>query len=154
MKFALVTAYVLLSATLLSPTVLAETAAEIRSKAALYDQQGEFKRAFKSYLKLAKAGDQPSQERVAKMYEAGEGRSVNLTDAYAWAVVAAEGGKESMVEFSESLLPRTKNPAKAEKKAARLIKNYGRKTQQRKAEQRANRDPSRCIGSLLACKKR
>lgn len=154
MKFTFVLAGILLISGLQSPALLAETVKEIRSEAQQHEQQGDFGRAFKDYLKLAKAGDQPSQERVAKMYANGEGKKVDLTKAYAWAVVAAEGGKESMVKFSESLLPRTRNPAKAEKKAAKYIKKYGRETQQRKAEQAANRDPSRCIGSLLACKRR
>ena len=137
-----------------SSAVMAATVGEVRAEAEQYYQQGDYKNAYKQYLKLAKMGDHPSQEIIAKMYANGEGKKESLVDAYAWSALAAESGKEDYLEFSDNLLARNEDPAKAEKKAEKLIKKYGLETQRRKAEQSANRDPNRCIGSLLGCKKR
>ena len=154
MKFIFTLACLVSFALLQANVALAETVAEVRAEAEQYDQQGDFKHAYKDYLKLAKMGDHRSQNRIAEMYANGEGKKTDLVEAYAWSALAAEGGDEAYVEYSDTLLARIKDPAKAEKKAAKLIKKYGLETQQRKAEQSANRDPNRCIGSLLGCKRR
>lgn len=154
MKFILVAVFIL-PLTVLSPNVLvADSFEEARAEADQYYAQGSFSTAFKKYQKLAKEGDFHSQEMVSRMYAKGEGKSVNLIEAYAWSVLAAESGEESRVLNSQALLQRVDNPAKAKKKAGKLVKKYGRKTQERKAAARDSRDPSRCIGSLLACKRR
>ena len=66
-----------------APCALAATLQDYRSEADQYYQQGNFKKAYKAYLKLAKTGDNFSQHLVSTMYANGEGKSENLTKAYA-----------------------------------------------------------------------
>lgn len=153
-KLVFTAACVLLIVAVQPSDLWADDMLQSRIEADQYYQQGSYSRAFKAYLKLAKAGDYYSQDRVSQMYASGEGKKVNLTEAYAWSVLAAESGEEQWEKNSQALLQRVRDPAKAQKKAEKLVKKYGRKTQERKAAASANRDPSRCIGSLLACKRR
>lgn len=154
MKFILVAVFVLPLAVFAPNVLMADSVQETRAEADQYYQQGSFSTAFKKYMKLGKEGDFHSQEMVSRMYADGNGKPVNLVEAYAWSVLAAESGEENRVKNSQALLQKIDNPAKANKKAEKLVKKYGRKTQERKAAARENRDPSRCIGSLLACKRR
>jgi hypothetical protein len=86
------------------------------------------------------------------MYARGEGRRVDFTDAYAWSVLAGEGG-ETM--NSEELLAQTDNPVAAQEKAEKLEKKYGKRMLAEKelmrAERAAQRRSGACMGSNLSC---
>jgi len=155
MRFVFAAACVLLFAALQAPAVMANNLQENQLKADQYYQQGDFKKAHKAYLKLAKKGDHYSQDRVSQMYSKGEGKSVDLTQAYAWSVLAAESGEEQLLSNSDSLLQRTDDPAKAQKSAAKLKKKYGKQALEKKAAVMAAREKQRksgsCTGTHLAC---
>jgi hypothetical protein len=89
------------------------------------------------------------------MYAEGQGKKLNLTESYAWAALAAEGNESALAELNESLLPKLADPEKAQKKAAKLVKKYGKAAQtERVAEYRKRGrvvDEGSCTGSKLAC---
>ena len=158
MKILYIVVCAVLFAAIQAPCVLAKEMQEYRSEADQYYQQGNFKKAYKSYYKLAKTGDHYSQHQVSEMYANGEGKTVDLTKAYAWSVLAAEGGDERLANNSEELLQRTNDKNKALKSAEKLKKKYGKQVLEAKAERRGLDElyvaGSNCTGSRMPCKKR
>ena len=157
MKFICIALFAVLITALQAPCVLAGAAQDYRSEADQYYQQGNFKKAYKTYLKLAKTGDNYSQHQVSKMYADGEGKSANLTKAYAWSTLAAESGQEQWVNYSDELLHRTNDKDKALNSARKLKKKYGQEALKIKAE-RKGRDElyeagSTCTGSKMGCRR-
>jgi TPR repeat protein len=75
-------------------TAFARSSEEYRLEADQYYLEQNFKKAHRIYYKLAKEGDHHSQCRLSSMYASGEGKKIDLSEAYAWAVLAAEGGDE------------------------------------------------------------
>jgi TPR repeat protein len=149
MKIGFATLLFFLVAALNSPVLLAANSSGLRAEADQFYLEGNYKKAYKSYFKLAKTGDHFSQGRVASMYANGDGTSVNLTQAYAWSVLAEEGG-ESFVESSSSeLLQRADDPSKAEKKALKLKSRYGQKALRDKELKRAEAEAARRSGSSM-----
>jgi len=150
----------MLFAVLKAPALAADGIDELelkRYEAEKYYTEDNFKKAYKKYLKLAKAGDHFSQERVSQMYANGDGKSVDLVEAYAWSVLAAESGSKDMEDNSNALLERNSDKADAEKRATKLMKKYGEVALEKKAANRARADRGKtsgsCTGSRLACSK-
>jgi len=144
-----------LFAALLAPDLLANKLEQYRADADQHYQQHRFKKAYKIYYKMAKVGDHYAQDRVAQIYANGEGRSINLTEAYAWSVLAAESGDEQWVNNSGELLQRTDDKIRAQKRATKLKKRYGKRALKAKADRQTKRDSyktsGRCTGSHLSC---
>ena len=115
MKSFLIAACVLLLAVAQASTAVAKELAEYRKEADQYYDAGNFKKAYKGYLKVAKIGDQYSQYWVSHMFANGEGRKVDLEDAYAWSVLAAESGDEKLLGYSADLLEQNADKAAAQK---------------------------------------
>jgi len=73
---------------------------------------GQYQLAFGKYLKLAETGDKLAQYRVSLMYVDGLGVATSLSEAFAWATVAAEFGTEFLVnhwhELNELIHPNDK----------------------------------------------
>ena len=155
MKSVLIAVCVLLFAALQAPIVLANEAKDIRDEADQYYLELNFKKAYKLYFKLAKAGDRYSQDRVSHMYANGEGKTADMKEAYAWSVVAAESGKEEFVNKSTRLLLLTEDQAAAEKRAAKLVKKYGKDAQEVRAARLASKENNKrsgaCAGTRLGC---
>jgi TPR repeat protein len=158
MKTVLISVAVTFLALMLAPAASANEAKEMRAEAEQYYVHKEYKKAFKVYRRLAQYGDRYSQKRLAHMYAEGEGRSVDLVESYAWASLAAEGKEAELAKLNETLLPQLENPAKAEKKAAKLTKKYGKQAQTERVERHNQRgrvvDEGSCTGSKLACPRR
>jgi len=156
MKIVFVTAFILLAAVSYVPAVMAGTSQENQVKADKYYRQGNFNKAYKYYLQSAKKGDHYSQGRISSMYANGEGQSPDLTQAYAWSVLAAESGEENMMNSSEALLQRINDPARAQDSAEKLKEKYGKDVLEEKAETLARRENQRdsgsCTGTHLACR--
>ncbi|MBT8070470.1 MAG: hypothetical protein KJO80_08560 [Gammaproteobacteria bacterium] len=155
MKPVFAAAWILLFALAQSPALLASDDMENRAEADRYYQQGDFKKAYRMYFKLAKNGNHYAQGRVARMYARGEGRRVDFAEAYAWSVLAGEGGETIPVMNSEKLLAQTDNPVTAQEKAEKLEKKYGKRALAEKKFLRAERATQRrsgaCMGSNLSC---
>ncbi len=158
MKTALIWVAVMLLVVTQSPVSLANEAKEMRAEAEQHYADLEYRKAFKVYRKLAQFGDRYSQRRVAHMYAEGEGVSVDLVESYAWATLAAEGAEVELAKLNKTLLPQIKAPSKAEKKAAKLIKKYGKQAQAERVAKHSRRgrviDEGSCTGSKLACPRR
>lgn len=155
MKPVFIAVFAILIAVLQAPVLLANEARELRAESDEYYAELNYKKAYKGYYKLAKAGDRYSQSRVAHMYAKGEGKSVDLTEAYAWAVVAAESGKDEYVQHSSDLLLLSEDKAAAEKRATKLVKKYGKDAQTVRAARLASKEnykrSGQCTGTRLAC---
>lgn len=155
MKFALVLAFAGLFSLLQTSTLLASDIKEQRVKAGQYYAERNFNKAYKTYFSLARIGDHYSQNKVSQMYASGEGVTADLSEAYAWSVLAAESGVEGMTEKSDVLLQKTHDKAKAEKRAKKYLKKYGK---QRLADKAASKEKYKashamggCTGSKLGC---
>lgn len=155
MKSVFIAACLMLLAALQAPVALAKGVQEYRTEADQYYLESNFKKAYKIYYKLAKAGDHYSQDRVSFMYANGEWKKVDLTEAYAWSVLAAEGGNEKLVNSSDELLLRTEDKPEAQERAEKLRKKYGKDALRMKAVRQAQRENQKrsgaCTGSHMAC---
>ena len=155
MKSVLIVMCVMLIATLQSPVVFASEVKEYRADAAKYYEENNYKKAYKIYFKLAKIGDHYSQNKLSQMYVDGKGKDVDLTEAYAWSVLAAESGVKGIIAKSDKLLQQTQDKAEAEKRASKLLKKYGKDALLAKAEKKEmmkyNHKSGGCTGSKLGC---
>ena len=155
MKSILIVMCVILIAALQSIAIAASEVKEYRAEAARYYQENNYKKAYKIYFKLAKVGDHYSQNKLSQMYVDGKGKEVDLTEAYAWSVLAAESGVEGIVAKSQRLLQETEDKAAAEKRASKLLSKYGKDALLSKVERREmmkyNHKSGGCTGSNLGC---
>ena len=138
-----------------APVVFADWK-EDQAKADHYYEAEDYNKAFKTYFKLAKMGVSHSQDKVSSMYANGEGKKMDLTEAYAWSVLAAQRGAKDMAAKRDSLLEQTSDKAKAEKRASKLMSKYGRAALQKRADSKAklkhNTKSGGCTGSKLGCR--
>jgi TPR repeat protein len=155
MKFVFIAACLILLVAVQAPVAYAKEVQEYRTEADQYYLESNFKKAYKIYYKLAKTGDHYSQDRVSYMYANGEGKSVDLTEAYAWSVLAAEGGKEDWLSSSDELLLLTDDKPGAQERADKLKSKYGKDVLRMKAAKQAQRDNLKksgvCTGTRLGC---
>jgi hypothetical protein len=86
-------------------------------------ESGDYDRAFKDYLELAKLGQPTAQFNIAVMYARGEGTRASDIYAYAWATLAAENGVEKAKVLADSLRP--KLAPGSEQIAADIEAQYG-----------------------------
>ena len=146
---------VLLLTMLQTSTVLASEIKEYRAEAAQYYGENNYKKAYRIYFKLAKVGDHYSQNKLSQMYVDGKGKDADLTEAYAWSVLAAESGVEGIIKKSNTLLQQTNDQAKAKKRADKLKHKYGKDALQAKADRKErmkyNHKSGGCTGSKLGC---
>ena len=149
MKTGFVMVLLAISIVMQSSALFASNSSELRAEADQYYTDNNFRKAYKIYYKLAKTGDHHSQGRVAHMFANGEGKSVDLTEAYAWSVLAEEGGEKYVTESSEDLLQRTGNQAEANEEALKLMEKYGREAMKEKALRRAEQDRARRSGNSM-----
>ena len=89
------------------------------------------------------------------MYVMGEGKKTDLTEAYAWPVLAAEGGEDELADKSDMLLQQTDDQAVAEKRAEKLKKKYGKVALEQRARKleriKLNNQHGGCTGSRIGC---
>jgi TPR repeat protein len=149
MKIGFISVFLMFFIALQAPVLLAGDTSELRAEADQYYLDDNYKKAYKIYFKLAKTGDHHSQGRVAQMLTNGEGKSVDLTEAYAWSVLAEEGSKEVLTQSSDVLLQRTSDQSVAQKKALKLKGKYGQQVLKEKALKRAQADAARRSGNSL-----
>jgi uncharacterized protein len=115
--------YALALLLLLAALFSGPAAADLVSGSKAY-ASGDFDRAFKDFLELAKLGQPIAQFNVAAMYARGEGARPSDIYAYAWATLAAENGVEKAKVLADSLRPRL--APGSEQIAADIEAQYGR----------------------------
>lgn len=114
-------------------------------------EAGEFSRAFKGYLRLAKKGDPFSQYRSSYMYLQGEGVEPDIPNAFAWAVLAAESKDpqlENYLHEVKALVPADEREA-AQRQAENHLRQWGRLALAMEARRKADRQLRGCTGSRL-----
>jgi len=155
MKLSVFATCALLFVSLQSSTLYAGKLQDYRGEADQYYQTQDYKKAYKTYFKLAKIGDHYSQGRIATMYANGEGKKPDIAEAYAWAALAAEGDDEAAAIKRDELLAQASDKNKAQKEAEKLKKRYGKDALARKAAKRekmkAAREMGGCTGPRLGC---
>ncbi len=141
---------------LLAPIAMASEWKEDQAKADQYYAAKEFSKAFDLYYRVAKIGASHSQDMVSQMYANGEGTKLDLKEAYAWSVLAAERGSTEIAGRRDGLLQQVSDRNAAEKRAEKLLSKYGREALQRKADSKAqikhNTKSGGCTGSKLGCR--
>jgi len=155
MRFTLILVFASVFSMFQATTLLANDIKERRADAAEYYSERNFNKAYKIYFSLAKIGDHYSQNKISQMYVSGEGVETDLTEAYAWSVLAAESGVAGMTEKSDVLLQKTEDKAKADKRAKKFLNKYGKQTLAEKTaskeKYKANHAMGGCTGSKLGC---
>jgi len=110
----------------LSPNAaLASTVPEQKDEAAQLYDSGEYKSAYKQYLKLAKDGDTFAQYRVSYMRLTGLGTKEKVSEAMAWAVLASQSGDTELKKYRDTVA--TMVPADERKSTERKATNYVRR---------------------------
>jgi hypothetical protein len=83
---------------------------------------GDFNKAYKKYLRLARKGDTFSQYRLSYMNFQGQGVEVDWNEAFAWAVLASQGNNPELIKYLGGLAREI--PEQHHKSAAIKAKHY------------------------------
>ncbi len=113
--------------------------------------QGNHLAAYNKYLRLAKKGDPFSQYRASYMNLRGEGVEQDYSEAFAWAVLAAESEDQQLVQYFEevkSLVPQEQRE-EAQKAAENHMRQWGKVALAIEARNKAKRELRGCTGSRL-----
>lgn len=122
-----------------------------QGKAAALYAQGDYNAAYKQYLKMAREGDTFSQYRLSYMNLKGLGTDSNVVDAMAWAVLAAEGGHDSLERYQSAVAAMVPGDQrkKAQKRADYYLRRWGREDRGGGRTLASTAEGS-CTGSRLA----
>lgn len=115
---------------------------------------GHHRKAYDTYLTLARLGDQFSQYRIAFMLQNGMGVPRDLTKALAWAYVAAEKRTQPALDQYESIKAAMSDEQwqAAEPLAMQYLKDYGVSASSRRAYNIIRRQLRQCTGSRLGAR--
>ena len=115
-------------------------------------QEGDYRKAYRKYLDLAKVGDSFAQYRVSYMNLYGQGRSKDVVEAFAWSTLAAQNKHPELVEYRDTLWEALDEDIQedAETKADKYMNRYGNIALAEKAREKARRRLSSCTGSRLS----
>lgn len=148
LRLAMTFSVILFCAFSLLPNVTQASAEpEQKAEAASLYENGEYKAAYKQYLKLAKDGDTFAQYRVSFMRLTGLGTRENIAEAMAWAVLASQYGGSDMKAYRDTVT--TMVPVKKRKSAVSKIKSYVRRWGSVNASMPAGASKKECTGSRL-----
>ena len=135
------------------PALAADPAYErAQSQADELYQEGDYRKAYRKYLDLAKVGDSFAQYRVSYMNLYGEGRSKDVVEAFAWSTLAAQNKHPELVQYRDTLWEALDEETQedAENKADKYMNRYGNLALAEKAREKARRRLSSCTGSRLS----
>lgn len=116
----------------------------------LYDR-GDYSQALDEYEYLARRGDRFSQYRLSVMHLLSQGTDQDPADAFAWAVLAAQGGQDDLVDYARtiaSLMPEDQT-RRAQRRADYFLRRWGDRELARQAVDGARRELRNCTGSRL-----
>ncbi len=128
-----------------SPYQLAQQAADDA-----YDN-GAYAKAYRKYLNLARRGDTFSQYRLSYMHFQGQSVDVSWAEAFAWAVLAAQGNNPQLVKYMAALgqLVPEEEGNRATIKAKHYLDRWGDMAIAEDARRGALRELRQCTGSRL-----
>lgn len=112
---------------------------------------GDFHTAYAKYLALARRGDNFSQYRLSYMHFQAQGVERDMAEAFAWAVLAAQGNNPHLVKYLAALAREV--PEAEHKRAALMAERYfdrwGNLAIAEDARRGALREMRACTGSRL-----
>jgi hypothetical protein len=114
-------------------------------------QEADYGKAYRGYLELAKKGDSFSQYRVSYMNFQGQGVDQDWNEAFAWALLAAQGNNPDLVQYLAGLtreLPE-EYATSATERASSHMDRWGIVALAEKAAKAAKRELRSCTGSRL-----
>ncbi len=113
--------------------------------------EGDYDKAYDKYLGLAKKGDSFSQYRVSYMNFQGQGVSQNWNEAFAWALLAAQGNNPELVKYLAGLTREMPEAyaTSATNTAKGHMDRWGIVALAEKAAKNAKRELRSCTGSRL-----
>ena len=112
---------------------------------------GDYKKAYKKYLSLARKGDTFSQYRLSYMNFQGQGVNVDWDEAFAWAVLAAQGNNTQLVRYMAALAKEVpeEHHTDATNKAKHYLDRWGDLAIAEDARRGALQELRQCTGSRL-----
>jgi TPR repeat protein len=133
-------------------TTQALTEPELKGEVASLYNDGEYKDAYKQYLKMAKDGDTFSQYRVSYMILMGLGTKKKASEAMAWAVLASKSGHGDLMKYREAVAGQVpvKKRKDAERKATSYMRRWGPKDVLDDNSASVGASGTDCPGSRLA----
>jgi hypothetical protein len=136
---------------MMTPTLASSGTDGPFGKAATAYEQGDYRSAYKQYVKLAKKGDTFSQYRVSYMSLMGLGTGVDPVEAMAWAVVAAELDHETLGRYESAVAAMVPGELrkKAQQRADYYLRRWGREDRDG-GRTLASTSEGSCTGSRLA----
>lgn len=120
--------------------------AGVEEASALY-QQGDYKQAYKTYLKLGKEGDSYSAYRISYMRLFGQGTKADFIESLAWATIAAQKGEKDLVNYRDTVAAMV--PKDERKKASSKVDYYLRRWGEKQA-QGGRHTQKDCTGSRVS----
>ncbi|MGK2924888.1 MAG: hypothetical protein ACSLE2_04650 [Lysobacterales bacterium] len=123
----LATLLVLCCALAAAPAMANSSAGGPDGQAAALYERGDYKAAYKQYLKLAKDGDTFSQYRLSYMSLKGLGTQADVVESMAWAVLAAEGEHATLDDYQSAVAAMVPDDQrkKAQRKADTFVRRWG-----------------------------
>jgi len=112
---------------------------------------GDYNSAYRQYLNLARKGDSFSQYRLSYMNFQGQGTDVDMSEAFAWAVLASQSNNRELVKYMASLareVPEAQHQ-RAAVKAKHYLDRWGDMAIAEDARRGAIREIRECTGSRL-----
>ena len=127
---------------------------QVKQRAHSAFSAGHYQQAFNTYLPLARYGDKFSQYRLAVMLQDGLGVEQDLTQAVAWAYVAAEKQTQPALGLFQSIKAAMTNQQwhAAEPLAMQYLADYGISASSRRAYNIIRRQLRDCTGSRLGAR--
>lgn len=130
-----------------SPAMAASDQGAQVDEARAFYQHGDFKNAYKQYLKRAKKGDVFARYRVSYMLAMGQGVKYDPYESLAWAVLATETGPRGLGKYQDAVA--TLVPEKERRKAQKTTDNFRRRWE-RDTYGSTSRAGGGCTGSRLS----
>ena len=130
-----------------SPARAASNSVAAADEAVALYQQGDFKGAYKQFLKRAKKGDVFARYRVSYMLALGEGTDYDPIESLAWAVLATETGPPGLGTYQDAvaaLVP------EAERRTAQKTTDNFRRRWERKTYASRSHSGGGCTGTKLS----
>lgn len=114
-------------------------------------QAGEYEKAYKKYESLARKGDSFSQYRLSYMNFQGQGVDQDWNEAFAWALLAAQGNNPELVRYLGGLTRQMPEDyaTSATVKAKSYMDRWGNAALAESALRKAERELRSCTGSRL-----
>lgn len=123
-----------------------------QERADAHYQDGEYRKAYRRYMHLAKVGDTFAQYRLSLMNLYGQGMGKDPVDAYAWAALSAQSRHPDVATYRDLIWNTLDDDQREEarEKTEKLAGKYSNVALAEKARDKARRRLSSCTGSRLS----